>query len=241
MSTSISIILVEPESPGNIGAVARAMKNMGLKDLRLVGPPPDWKEKGKKMAMSAYNVLKKAVVFDQLQEALRDTSLAVGTTRRFGAKRGMFVPFPEAIKKMRKASLKNRVAIVFGKESKGLDNPSLNQCDFITTIPSHSSYPSLNLAQSVMVIAFSLFQNNRRIDKASDNGRIYVSKGDIQDVLGNFREALLSLDYGKNDHDVLDRILATFRGMLKRSHLLRSEAKMLKALSYRIREKVSHT
>jgi len=151
----ISILLVEPENPDNIGAVARAMKNMGLRDLRLVCPPRLWKSKGKKMAVSAYDVLQKAHVFKSVEEAVSDSHLVIGTTRRGGPRRGSFLKFEETLEKIKKTKASHRVTLMFGKESKGLDNPSLNRCDWVTTIPVHPDMPSINLAQAVMIFAFS--------------------------------------------------------------------------------------
>ncbi len=157
---SVSIILVEPENPDNIGAVARAMKNMALSDLRLVQPPKHWQRLGKKMAMSGWGVLQKAREFETLKEAVSDLRLVIGTTRRTGPKRGRFLDFDSAIEKIVQTASASRAkaALVFGKESKGLDNPSLRLCDWATIIPANPDYPSLNLAQAVMIFAFSLFK-----------------------------------------------------------------------------------
>ena len=237
------MVLVEPENPDNIGAVARAMKNMGLQDLRLVRPPRGWKRKSKKMAMKARDTLESARVFRSVKEAVSDARLVIGTTRRTGPKRGSFIPFYAAVQKI-SAMPQSDAAVLFGKESKGLSNRDLAMCDWLTTIPSHPGYPSINLAQAVMIVAFSIFTFFRtqpesspaRIGKSERKGLLYVSKEEMSSVLERFREALSALNYEREGRDVHERIVATLHRLLKRGGLLTSEARMLKGLSRRIVE-----
>lgn len=237
MNPRISIILVAPESAGNIGAVARAMKNTGLRDLRLVNPPAQWKAKGKMMAMSAYDLLEKAVVYKTVKEAIADAALVVGTTRRKGPKRGNFSSFEDGIKTLGQFSKKQRVAVLFGKESKGLDNASLKLCDWALTIPSDPAYPSLNLAQAVMVVSFSIYRE-KPDPGILEEPKELLSKEEVFTVLERFREALDALSYGNEGAgDVIDRIVATLHGLLKRSGLMKHEAHMFKGFTRRICER----
>ena len=86
----IAIILVSPENPDNIGAVARAVKNMGFADLRLVSPPRAWRAKAKKMAMSASDILKKGKAYASLQDAIQDLGVVIGTTGAWAGIGGLF-------------------------------------------------------------------------------------------------------------------------------------------------------
>lgn len=121
-NADVIIILVAPENVNNIGAVARALKNMGFSELRLVRPPKNWRIQGKKMAMFAVDVLKRGKVFPSLEKAVDDLNFVVGTTRRNGTGRGIFLPFQETVTKIRENSKRLRAGIVFGCESKGLAN-----------------------------------------------------------------------------------------------------------------------
>ncbi len=234
----IAAILVAPENVDNIGAAARAVKNMGFSDLRLVRPPQNWKTKGKKMAMSAVDVLKKARPFESLAAATRDLTLVIGTTRRSGAGRGLFVSFPEAISMIREKSGSGKIGIVFGCESKGLANRDIQLCDHLVTIPTGVLYPSLNLAQAVMVTLFALSSTqNLRVKEDPSKGRFLTQK-EILATMRHFEKALWALGYRKGGADLLPRILQTLRGLLKRSGLLEPEAQMIKGLSRRIKEKV---
>ncbi len=242
MKRQISIILVNPENPDNIGAVARAMKNMALEDLRLVRPPANWRIRGRKMAMSARDVLERARVYPSLKAALANTHLVFGTTRRRGPRRGMLLPYEQAVQKIRDISLKKQVAILFGKESKGLDNASLRHCDWVMTIPANAVYPSLNLAQAVMVIAFSIARPDLREIETEDlisNHQEMIPKKEVETVLAYLKKALVVLDYPRAK-GLTERVLGCWHRLFKRSGLLESEAQMFKGLSRRIVEKTGN-
>ncbi len=237
---NIAIILVSPENPDNIGAVARAVKNMGFSDLRLVAPPRGWRAQSKKMAMSADDILKKAREFSSLQETIRDLGLVIGTTRRSGGRRGAFLSFNGTISKVRGNSFRQKIGIVFGRESKGLANEESTHCDHLVRIPTGFAYPSLNLAQAVMVMLFALSWDWHR-----DRGAVSeispekaLNKKEIEVTISHFEEALKALGYRKGGADLLPRILNTFRGLIKRNGLLEPEAQMIKGLSRKIRAKV---
>ena len=159
---NISFILVEPKEPGNIGASARAMKNMGFKNLELVKPADHLAAMAKQMACQGIDVLENAKVYSNLGVALRDKQFIIGTTRRAGRTRGMIVPIKESIRKIITAARKNKIAILFGRERNGLTNHEVAQCGFMITIPSDPSSPSLNLAQSVLLVAYELGQKTHK-------------------------------------------------------------------------------
>ncbi len=241
MKRLITILLVEPENPDNIGAVARAMKNMGLGDLRLVSPPAGWRADAKKMAVSGYDVIESATEFKTVPEAIQDVELVIGTTRRERRYNPNRIPFTKALQKINSFAKKKKVAVMFGKESKGLDNDSLAHCDWITSIPSHPAYPSINLAQAVMIMCFSLYFKLGDSTPSEDRGRdgAFVTKSAVYDVLKMFQRALENLGYVE-EPEILKRIMTTFHSLLKRAGLLKREEQMLKGLSRRILERVPY-
>ncbi|MDD5226089.1 MAG: RNA methyltransferase [Candidatus Omnitrophica bacterium] len=236
----IAIILVSPENPDNIGAVARAAKNMDFADLRLVAPPRAWRAKAKKMAMSAADILEKGKTYPSLQNAIQDLGMVVGTTRRAGGQRGAFLSFDRAILKIRESSCRQKIGIVFGRESKGLANEDSALCDHLVTIPTGPAYPSLNLAQAVMVTLFALSWNRPSLRSVKETvlHERALNKNEIEITIKHFEEALKALGYKKGGADLLPRILRTFRGLIKRGGLLEPEAQMIKGLSRKIREKI---
>jgi TrmH family RNA methyltransferase len=233
---NIAILLVSPENPDNIGAAARAIKNMGFSDLRVVAPPAKWRMRSKKMAVSADDVLEQAGEFSSLQEATQDLGLVIGTTRRGGGHRGVFLPFDQAVLKVRGSASRQKTGIVFGRESKGLANDESALCDHLVTIPTGTAYPSLNLAQAVMVMLFALSRERKR-EAPAIHGRA-LNKKEIEITIAHFETALKALGYKKGGADLLPRILKTLRGLLKRAGLLEPEAQMIKGLSRKICQKV---
>jgi tRNA/rRNA methyltransferase len=153
----INIVLVEPQHSGNIGAVARAMKNMALSQLVLVNPPDHLNLEARMMAMHGRDLLQNARVHADLTGAVADAGFVVGTTRRLGkARRAHFTPRAIAPLLLDLAH-SNPVALVFGREDSGLTNEELQRCHELVTIPAHPEDGSLNLAQAVLLVCYELY------------------------------------------------------------------------------------
>lgn len=150
----ITFILVRPRYPGNIGAAARAIKNMGFSKLHLVQPavPPTDLE-AKRLAVGAAPLLKKARVFETIEATTKGMHFLVGTSRRTGKYRNDFIPLPSLKEKIPAGQ---KIGILFGAEERGLTNRELAHCNLVTTIPADPKFPSLNLAQAVMVVGYQL-------------------------------------------------------------------------------------
>jgi tRNA/rRNA methyltransferase len=154
---SVSIVLVEPQSPGNIGMVCRAMKNMGLSRLRLVKGCDRFHPESLKFAVAAKDLLEQAEIFPDLPSALADCTLTVGTTRRHGKYRQEILSPPGVATCLsNQANPDCLAAIVFGREDSGLTTDELSLCRWHATIPSAEKYGSLNLAQSVLLFCYEL-------------------------------------------------------------------------------------
>ncbi len=157
-SRNVFFILVEPQTPGNIGASARALKTMGFENLLLINPCDYNTPETRWMAHASEDVLEKMTVYDSLESAVVDKHFVVATTQRG---RSFHLPWftPSSLaEKIIPISMEHRVALVFGREKSGLTNEELGHCDAITTIPAHTTHPSLNLAQAVMVYSYELYQ-----------------------------------------------------------------------------------
>lgn len=153
----IAIILVNTSHPGNIGSVARAMKNMGLKHLRLVNPKMFPHPEATALASGASDVLIQAKLFSDLKEAIKDQQLIYAFSSR--SRHLEWPPFTprECVDHIAEEGTGAKIALVFGNERAGLTNEELSLCQFHVSIPTHSDYPSLNLAQAVQVIAYELW------------------------------------------------------------------------------------
>src|SRR4030066_1603224 len=153
---NVYFVLVEPIEAGNIGASARAIKNMGFENLCLVNPASVITEESMRFAYNAHDILESAKTYKTLSEAISDKPIVVGTTRRFGKTRGIIFPVDDGIKKILDSVQNNKVAILFGRENKGLFNEEADECGFLITIPTSDEQPSLNLSQAVLLIAYEL-------------------------------------------------------------------------------------
>lgn len=152
----IRIVLVNTSHPGNIGGAARAMKNMGLSKLYLVEPQEWPSDKAVWRASNAADVLENVVVVDTLDEAISDCGLVVGTSARERR-----IPWPlvtprECGARAIVESATHEIAIVFGREDRGLTNEELHKCNYHVHIPSNPDYSSLNLATAVQVLCYEM-------------------------------------------------------------------------------------
>jgi len=154
---NISIVMVRPRYPENIGAAARAMCNMGIKKLVVVAPENFDIEKVRKLAThAASEVVDKIEIFEYVREALAPYNYVVGTTARLGGERRTISSPSVAAKKLVSISRKNRVAVLFGPEDRGLLNDDIRLCHEIVNIPA-SDFSSLNVSQAVLIICYELF------------------------------------------------------------------------------------
>lgn len=193
LADKIAIVLVEPQSPGNIGMICRAMANMGLSDLRLVkGCRIDHPE-AVKFAVSAKELLGSARRFETLEDALADREISVATTRRHGKYRNEILTPDGVALRLQGLLAENRAAIVFGREDSGLTTGEVSLCNWHATIPTGSDYGSLNLAQAVMVFSYEL---NKVLGEAEpEPGRLLAPGGEMEDCFRQMEDILLRIGF----------------------------------------------
>ncbi|WP_087870866.1 RNA methyltransferase [Bathymodiolus platifrons methanotrophic gill symbiont] len=156
MLSNIRIVLVETSHPGNIGAVARAMKNMCMSELYLVTPKIFPSADATSRASGADDILASAVLCDTLQDAIADCQLVIGASAR---SRTITVPEESpriCAQRLAVEAQDNKIAILFGRENSGLKNHELDLCQTLLTIPSNTAYSSLNIAAAVQVVCYEL-------------------------------------------------------------------------------------
>ncbi len=232
---NIYFVLVEPREPGNIGASARAVKNMGFKNLELLNPPERFAEGHDFwLACHAEDVLKEAEVYKEFKDAIADKALVVGATRRIGKKRGLFYPVEEAAERIRRAAEKNPVALLFGREDRGLTNEEVEECGFLLYIPTSEEAPSLNLAQAVLIVAYELSRAELKAELPE-----LVPYKELQALFGHIRKTLKLLDYiPRGDKDLEARIMRNLKHLLGRSGLAPWEVRMLHGICSQIERKI---
>ncbi|HEW97191.1 MAG: tRNA (cytosine(32)/uridine(32)-2'-O)-methyltransferase TrmJ [Candidatus Parabeggiatoa sp. nov. 3] len=166
MQSHIQIILVGITHPGNIGAAARAMKTMGLSQLRLVQPKYFPSAEATARASGADDLLINAQVFDNFEDSLQDCHLILGVSAR---QRTIAWPVLTPRAAAEKAlALPGKVAVVFGREQSGLTNQELDHCHYLVQIPTHPTFRSLNVASAVQILAYELHSQSEAL-KATDD------------------------------------------------------------------------
>jgi tRNA (cytidine32/uridine32-2'-O)-methyltransferase len=156
MFENIRIVMVNTSHPGNIGATARAMKNMGLQSLYLVEPKVFPSAEATARASGADDLLAQAVVCDSLDEALAGCTLVVGASARLRSISWPQLDPRQCAAKVVEECVDAPVAVVFGREHSGLTNAELSRCHYLVNIPTNPEYPSLNIAAAIQVIAYEL-------------------------------------------------------------------------------------
>jgi len=235
LADRFAFVLFKPKAPGNIGAAARALKNMGWNDLRLVATERLNKRAADTMAVHARDVLDNAQIFPDLKSAVEDCGLVIGTTCRPGPYRRIAKPIRAAAPELVALSSTNRVAIIFGPEDFGLTNRELKLCDRLLTIPAAPDYLSLNLAQAVMVVAYELMMAAGApidTDRASDLPAL-APAAEVDAMLARMTDALVAIGFLPGDNP--DHIMFAVRAMLGRSGVTPRECDILNGIARQIR------
>jgi len=225
---NIRIVLVHPQGMMNIGSVARAIKNMGLKELALVDPAgsplhPD----ARVMAVRAQDILEDALIFSHLADAIADCTWVIGTTRRRGKGREGLIDPRQMAGEIIEIAPQNRVAVVFGPEDKGLSNRDLDLCQRLVTIPAHEEFGSLNLAQAVVVTCYEIYMAAHHKEAFPRPHRLATSE-ELEGMYGHMEEALLRI--GFLDEKNPKRMMAVLRRIFSRAKLNSREVKILRGI-----------
>lgn len=226
---NITVVLVEPQGPLNIGSVCRAMLNFGITDLRLVNPKTDHLiHEARQMAVKATTVLESAQIYTSLAEALADCTLSVGTTRRFGQYREDLLHPDEAAKLLLPETVESKVALVFGREDKGLHNSELDLCQRLVTIPTDDRLPSMNLAQAVSLCLYEVNKVKGALSGVDHGRKQLATNHNLEHMFKHMQQTLLSV--GFLDPQNPDHILRAFRRILGRAGLNDREVRILHGL-----------
>lgn len=230
---NVYFVLVEPRQAGNISVSARAMKNMGFTKMCLVNPAP-LNDEAKWLAWRSEDVLENAQIYSELEKAIQDKALVVGTTRRRGSKRGAIVDVREGVRRIYEVAQKNRVAILFGREDKGLFNEEVEKCGYLMTIPSSKLQPSLNLGQAVLIVAYELMRCEELRDEYMER-QFYVDQIELEKLYERLYAVLKKSGYIP-EGEIEKRIMNNFRHLFGRTGLTFWELKMLHGLCTHIEE-----
>ena len=192
-SENLSIVMVRPRYSENIGSASRAMCDMGINHLIVVSPENYDIEKVRKLAThAASDVVEKIEIFEDLKTALSPFNYVVGTTARLGGERlGVSSP-SEMAEKLIEISQKNKVAILFGPEDRGLLNEDIRLCHELVNIPA-SEFSSLNVAQAVLIMCYEIFLAGTE-EKGKFAPRL-ASRFELDGMYDNVKDVLVRINY----------------------------------------------
>ena len=222
---SVSIILVRPRYHENIGSVARAMKNMGLHRLIVIDGCSPLHGNAYKLASGAEDILERAEELPLLREAISEMGCVVGTTTRTGKERSPLLTPKSLVKKLVPISLKNSIGLVFGSEKEGLTNEELSLCHLFVRIPSSETFPSLNLAQAVLVLCYELFQSSMTIE---ENPVRLAPAEQLEKMFEHMEKTLVKIGFLEFDNP--KRIMRALRRLFGRSQMEEREVQILQGI-----------
>lgn len=229
---NIEIILVQPGQPGNIGATCRAMNNMGFENLGLVKPVDYKVPEAYKFAWNSHHILESSKVYDSIAEAVKDKGFVIAMSCRTGKFRGHFENLHEISPEISTYAEKSKVAILFGCESWGLTNEDLTYANRVVKICTAAKYPSLNLAQAVLVTCYELLRTDINIQEerpAPADGR------ELANCFEHAEKVLAAIGYGKKgDHSLAASILKAFKRIAGRAVLDPREVRMIRGVCSQI-------
>jgi tRNA/rRNA methyltransferase len=227
LASQAHVVLVRPRRAANVAAACRAMKNMGVKRLTLVDPPPGLDDPAERaLAYGAWDVLDGAGTAPDLPAAVADATVVVATS----AHRGAETCSPREMATDPALLRGERVALVFGPEDSGLRRDELALAHVCVRIPSHASQPSLNLAQAVLVVCYELFIAS--VSPSSAAAPVpprSVSAGEIEACIDHLREAWFAI--GFLNPQAPDDLMGELRALFWRARLTRREITLLRGVA----------
>lgn len=227
---NISIVLHRPKFPENIGSSARAMKNMGITDLVVVDPDDFDLTRIEKMATHASKDIVDGIRrFDNLYDALAEFSFVVGTTARVGRNRQVIHDPQDLAHSLIPISANNKIAIVFGREDRGLESDEVQLCHSLLNIPTHA-FSSLNLSQAVMVVCYELFKAKGEISR--DFMPTLASRFELEQMYGHLKDVLIKIDFIQKDNP--DYWLNNLRNFFSRLPLRAKEVRIIRGICRQI-------
>ena len=223
---NISIVLLQTRHSENIGAAARAMRNMGIRSLVIVDPQNFDLPKALKLATHfASDIIEISKFYPDLKEALSPFNYVVGTTARLGGQRQVVLTPLTLARNLIPISVKNRIAILFGPEDKGLSNEDIRFCHALVNIPT-AEFSSLNLAQSVMILCYEIFIAGGEANEEFTPRM--ASRHELDGMYDQLKDILVRISYINSENP--DYWLNHFRSFFTRLQLRAREVQIIRGL-----------
>jgi TrmH family RNA methyltransferase len=226
VTSLVRIVLVDPSHPGNIGSVARAMKNMALTDLVLVRPRSFPHTEANALAAGADDILAGARIVGSVAEAISDCGFIAGTTSRPRSYYWEFTTPRDVAGRIVAIPSENRAALLFGSERYGLATEDLDHCNVLVRIPANPEYCSLNLAMSVQLIAYELFMAREQPQSHTQLESPLAVSGDLEHFYAHLHQVLGEIDFEDKTGHLMERL----RRLFNRAALDRNELNILRGI-----------
>jgi len=230
MLNNIEIVLVGTKYSGNLGAAARAMRNMGLGSLRLAAPKCIIDDEALRMARDPNPVLSSARSFRSLGAALRGIRFIVGTTGKSGGKREETHSTRALVPLILSHAAKRKVGIVFGPEDTGLIDDDLLRCQMLMRIPARPEAHSLNLAQAVMIVSYELYLGH--LERQPERVPALAGVEQIEAMYEQLESALRAIGFLQDEN--ARHMMFRMRRLLGRTGLERSDVGILRGIARQI-------
>ncbi len=229
MEIPVRVVLVEPTHPGNIGAVARAMKTMGLADLALVRPKRFPDDEAVARAAGADDVLARASVCESLEAAIADCGFVVGTSARLRALPCPIVTPRHCAELIAARAATMHTAVLLGTESSGLTNEQMGLCRYLVNIPANEAYSSLNLAMATQIICYEVrmaMLGDEVTSVTDERGDEPATAGDLNGLHEHLERVLDGTGFFNPEHPKTMRL--RLRRLFQRAELDRTEVNILR-------------
>lgn len=231
----VRFVLVEPRYGGNVGAAARVLKNFGFASLDLVDPREGADDEGAiRLAVDAADVLKAAQTHETLDGALASVATVIGTSRRMGKHRQPHHRLDALAPVMAGLALRGPIALVFGREDRGLSDADLDRCTHLVYVPTSEAYPALNLAQTVAIVAYEL---RSALDAAAPlvldpEDEALADHTGREAMYAHLEEALLAIGFLKLGQ--LEGMMRRLRRILSRAELTSGDVDVVRGIARQI-------
>jgi TrmH family RNA methyltransferase len=226
MTAPVRIVLIDPSHPGNIGSVARAMKNMALSDLVLVRPRAFPHSEANALAAGADDVLSNARIVDNVADAISDCAFIAGTTSRPRSYHWEFTTPRDVSARIVALPDENRCALLFGSERYGLGTEDLDHCNVLVRIPANPEYCSLNLAMSVQLLAYEIFMACEQPQSHMQLEMPLSSSGDLEHFYAHLQRVLDEIDFADRTGYLMQRL----RRLFNRAQLDQNEMNIMRGI-----------
>ena len=228
---NITVVLVEPEEPGNVGFVARVLANFGVQELRIVGWDPREEMLAQIYSVRANSILEAASIYDDLPSALKGIQATWAATARAGRNHSVTRALVPLIELPDPRTCDGKVALVFGRESTGLTNEELSYCDLAFNIATSEGYSSLNLSHAVAIVLHHLFENYRFEIESEIVPPRAATREEREQVLVFMDEVIDALELKEYRNPIAKQV---FRNLLGRAYMTGREVTTMTGIARKL-------